>query len=154
MRRNLNNKKARTDAVAAFAEASSAKSLEHMKELVAQFKQRATEFAVKHRTEINRNPKARHAFLNLAKRIGVDPLASSKSMWGDVGLAKFYSDLAIAAFNVCMATRKWNGGLISLKELTGRLLRLRAPAGGGRRRRRRQQQRRQRRRQRRRVRRH
>jgi ESCRT-II complex subunit VPS22 len=60
----------------------------------------------------------------MARSIGVDPLASTKSFWGDaLGLGRFYSDLAVAAAGVCMATRAVNGGLLSLADLTARLAR-------------------------------
>ena len=117
-------------AVSAFSAGAHADAVRNMVALVAEFKARASAFGVTHRDAINRSPEARRTFLELARKIGVDPLASSKNMWGGVGLVEFYADLAIAAFGVCMATRKWNGGLIPLRELTSRLQRLRAGGGG------------------------
>jgi hypothetical protein len=95
----------------------------------ARFKERAVAFSVEHRDEIKRSPEARRQFLSLCARIKVDPLASSGSMWRGVGLVQFYADLSVAAYAVCFASRRWNGGLISLRELTGRLQRQRGAGG-------------------------
>jgi ESCRT-II complex subunit VPS22 len=85
-------------------------------------------FGVSHREEIQRSgrtdPQWRARFLDLFRRVGVDPLSSSKNVWSQAlgtDLVKFYADLAIAAAGVCMATRPLNGGLISLAGLTERL---------------------------------
>jgi ESCRT-II complex subunit VPS22 len=93
------------------------------------FKTALESFALSHRAEIARDPEFRRDFVRIARSIGVDPLASSKSIWASaLGVGSFYFELGVRAASVCMATRAANGGLISLAELTNRL----AMLGGGR----------------------
>jgi ESCRT-II complex subunit VPS22 len=96
---------------------------------MAAFKTALESFALSHRAEIARDPEFRRDFVRIARSIGVDPLASSKSIWASaLGVGSFYFELGVRAASVCMATRAANGGLISLAELTNRL----AMLGGGR----------------------
>jgi len=49
----------------------------------------------------------------MCKEIGVDPLASKKGFWDQMlGVADFYYELAIQVVNICIATRKFNGGFL------------------------------------------
>ena len=96
------------------------------------FKSSLETFAASHRAEIARDPEFRRDFVRLARSIGVDPLASSKSIWAStLGLGSFYFELGVRAASVCMATRAVNGGLISLTELTKKLAALGGSAGAG-----------------------
>jgi ESCRT-II complex subunit VPS22 len=96
------------------------------------FKSSLEAFAASHRAEIARDPEFRRDFVRLARSIGVDPLASSKSIWAStLGLGSFYFELGVRAASVCMATRAVNGGLISLTELTKKLAALGGSAGAG-----------------------
>ena len=96
------------------------------------FKSSLENFAASHRAEIARDPEFRRDFVRLARSIGVDPLASSKSIWASaLGLGSFYFELGVRAASVCMATRAVNGGLISLTELTKKLAALGGREGAG-----------------------
>jgi ESCRT-II complex subunit VPS22 len=114
-------------------------SRERAQALWAELMAQLSAFGVRHRDEIQRSGRGdaqwRARFLSLFRTVGVDPLASSKSEWSKAlgaDLVRFYADLAIAAANVCQATRPLNGGLISLADLTERLnRRKRARPGGG-----------------------
>ena len=120
-------------------EVGTRKSREKAQALWAELMAQLSAFGVKHRDEIQRSGRSdaqwRARFLDLFRAVGVDPLASSKSEWSKAlgaDLVRFYADLAIAAANVCQATRPLNGGLISLADLTARLNgRKRARPGGG-----------------------
>lgn len=104
------------------------------------FKDELQNFGVRYREELNvkghnewQSPEFRRNFLQLFKKVGVDPLSSSKNVWSQAlgtGLVQFYADLAVAAAGVCMATRPLNGGLIPLLELTERLRRKGSASGG------------------------
>ena len=101
-------------------------------ERMSVFKTSLESFAASHRAEIARDPEFRRDFVRLAQSIGVDPLASSKSLWASaLGLGSFYFELGVRAASVCMATRASNGGLISLLELTRRLAALGGREGAG-----------------------
>jgi len=95
-------------------------------EQMAKFKSDLEVYADKHREDIARDPVFRKQFVGLARSIGVDPLASSKSIWSTkLGLGRFYFDLSVSAASICIATRPLNGGLLSLRDLTQRLIRAR-----------------------------
>ena len=108
---------------------------------MASLKAQLEAFGVRHRDELQRSGRDpwqsaefRGQFLGLFRKIGVDPLSSSKNMWSQAlgtGLVKFYADLAVAAAGVCIATRPLNGGLLSLSELTERLNRQKRGGGAG-----------------------
>lgn len=82
-----------------------------------------TEFARKHRKEIQNDPAFRNKFLEMCGPLGVDPLASEKGFWGSVlGMGDFYYELSVKAAEVCMASRTRNGGIISVAEVRSILL--------------------------------
>lgn len=115
--------RARTEEISQDLAADRAK---HIEEQVKTFKDALETFALKYRTEINRDPVFRHQFIKMAKSIGIDPLASSKGFWADtIGVGTFYYDLGIQIINICLATRSFDGGLISMNDLLIRLHRLR-----------------------------
>lgn len=50
--------------------------------------------------------------------LGVDPLSSEKSFWGNIlGMGDFYHELAVKVAEVCSASRSTNGGIMSVKEV-------------------------------------
>lgn len=101
----------------------------HVASQMATFRAHLEEFARKHRADINRDPAFRHAFARMTRSLGVDPLASSKGLWGEVlGVGDFFFELAVQIIDVCVATRALNGGLISLDDLQRRLTRIRGGA--------------------------
>eukprot|EP00668_Euglena_longa_P040872 GGOE01053798.1.p1 GENE.GGOE01053798.1~~GGOE01053798.1.p1 ORF type:complete len:260 (+),score=91.63 GGOE01053798.1:85-864(+) len=83
------------------------------------FRSKLQEFAAENRHQINRNPEFRHEFLKMCSSLGVDPLASTKGFWAELlGYGDFYYELAIQIIEVCLSTRKQNGGLVPLAEIT------------------------------------
>ena len=54
-----------------------------------------SEFAKKHKKEIQEDPAFRKKFLEMCAPIGVDPLSSKKGFWdGVLGIGEFYYELA------------------------------------------------------------
>lgn len=97
-------------------------SMDHLTRQMAVFKERLEEFAVKHKSQINKNPEFRSKFQSMTASIGVDPLASNKGFWADVlGVGNFYFELGVQIVDVCMSTRSANGGLIDMQDLLRRL---------------------------------
>lgn len=77
-----------------------------------------TEFAKKHRHEIQQDPAFRHQFLQMCAPLGVDPLSRENSFWGKLlGMGDFYYELAVKVAEVCIASRSRNGGIISIQEV-------------------------------------
>ena len=77
-----------------------------------------TEFAKKHRQEIQQDPAFRYQFLQMCAPLGVDPLSTEQSFWGKLlGMGDFYYELAVKVAEVCLASRSRNGGIISLQEV-------------------------------------
>ena len=67
-------------------------------------------------------PYFRAQFQKMCEKIGVDPLASSKGLWGELlGLGDFYYELGVQIIEVCIRTRPHNGGIIGVHELLQRL---------------------------------
>lgn len=77
-----------------------------------------TEFAKKHRQEIQQDPAFRYQFLQMCAPLGVDPLSTENSFWGKLlGMGDFYYELAVKVAEVCLASRSRNGGIISVQEV-------------------------------------
>ena len=58
------------------------------------FKTNLEDFAVKHRTDLKKNPEFRAHFQQMCAQIGVDPLASSKGYWAQtLGVGDYYYEL-------------------------------------------------------------
>ena len=92
-------------------------------ETVKKLETKLTEFAKKHKKEIQTDPAFRKRFLEMCAPIGVDPLASEKGFWGSVlGIGDFYYELAVKVSEICMASRSRNGGIISVSEVRSILL--------------------------------
>ena len=87
-------------------------------ETVEKLEVKLTEFAKKHKNEIQSDPAFRHKFLQMCAPLGVDPLLSKKGFWGNLlGMGDFYYELAVKVAEVCVATRSKNGGIISIQEV-------------------------------------
>ncbi|KAL7558355.1 hypothetical protein ACA910_004020 [Epithemia clementina (nom. ined.)] len=77
-----------------------------------------SEFAKRHQSEIQNDPVFRERFLQMCAPLGVDPLASKKSFWGQLlGMGDFYHELAVKVAEVCLAAKARNGGIMSLTEV-------------------------------------
>lgn len=77
-----------------------------------------TSFAKAHKTEIQKDPVFRHRFLQMCAPLGVDPLASQKTILGNLlNIGDFYHELAVKVAEVCLATKSSNGGMISITEI-------------------------------------
>lgn len=87
-----------------------------------QFQRSLEEFATKYKSEIKRNPEFRARFQEMCSKIGVDPLASSKGFWAQLlGVGDFYYELGVQIVEVCLATRQYNGGIITMEALCASL---------------------------------
>ncbi len=99
-------------------------------------------FAAHHRADIKRDPQFRHAFQKMCASIGVDPLGGGASasasargdgvtgkvagMWNSMlGFGDWQYELGIQIVDVCLSTRHINGGLIEMRDLIQRIIRLR-----------------------------
>ena len=89
----------------------------HAADIVEGTQDRLEEFARKHRTEIVKNPDFRSKFNSMWASIGVGPLASTKGVWGALGMGDFYYELGIQMIQVCMERRATSGGLDSASEV-------------------------------------
>lgn len=108
------------------SELASAKA-EHVEKQVGVFRAKLEEFARKHRKGINRDPEFRRQFQIMCKRIGVDPLVSSKGFWAEIlGIGDFYYELGVQVTDACISSRDENGGLMDLAELRARVHAMRA----------------------------
>ena len=85
-----------------------------------------SEFSQNHQEKIKKDPKFRAQFTKMCGQLGVDPLATSKSVWASMsGVGDFYYELAVQSIEICMATREENGGLIELDDLYKKLVKSR-----------------------------
>ena len=85
---------------------------------VQKLEMKLSDFAKKHRSEIQNDPAFRAKFLEMCTPLGVDPLSSEKGIWGNMlGIGEFYYELAVKVAEVCIASRSRNGGIISVAEV-------------------------------------
>jgi ESCRT-II complex subunit VPS22 len=89
----------------------------HMQTQMDLFKTKLEEFANKHKRQIRTDPVFRQQFQKMCSKIGVDPLASNKGVWAQLGVSQFYTELSIQIVDVCLSTRPLNGGLIEVDDL-------------------------------------
>lgn len=76
--------------------------LAHLQRQVQTFKTRLSEFASKHREDINADAELRATFTQLCADIGVDCLASSTGWWAKtLGLGDHYFSLAVRVIHAC-----------------------------------------------------
>jgi ESCRT-II complex subunit VPS22 len=93
-----------------------------MREQLVVFKEKLEQFGIKHKKDINRDPVLRRRFLEMCKSIGVDPLMSNRGFWVQIlGVGDFYYEVAVQVIDVCLRTRRTNGGLIELVSLCNHL---------------------------------
>jgi len=68
--------------------------VKHMTEVIEQFRIHLEDFARKYKTQIRSDPVYRAQFQTMCEKVGVDPLASSKGIWGELlGLGDYYYEL-------------------------------------------------------------
>ena len=92
-------------------------------ETVKKLEVKLSEFAKKHKKEIQEDPAFRKKFLEMCAPIGVDPLSSKKGFWdGVLGIGEFYYELAVKVAEVCLASRSRNGGIMSIAEVQSILM--------------------------------
>ncbi|KXZ41680.1 hypothetical protein GPECTOR_323g36 [Gonium pectorale] len=104
-------------------------SLQAMHDQLASFRANLEEFARKYRADIRRDPVFRAQFHTMCANIGVDPLASNKSLWASaLGLGDYYYELGVQVVEACLASRPLNGGIMELPALLRAVTRRR---GGG-----------------------
>ncbi|KAF9130662.1 ESCRT-II subunit protein snf8 [Mortierella sp. 14UC] len=100
--------------------------MEQLRGQLDTFKSNLENFARNHRKDIQKDPVFRMHFQKMCGNIGVDPLASSKGVWGELlGVGDFYYELGIQIIDVCLSTRTLNGGLMELSEVKRRVDRMR-----------------------------
>jgi len=100
------------------AEEMKAVSLSSAMETVKKLEIKLTDFAKKHKKEIQTDPAFRKKFLEMCAPLGVDPLSSEKGFWKNMlGIGEFYYELAVKVAEVCLASRSRNGGIISVSEV-------------------------------------
>jgi len=105
------------------AEEMKAVSLASAMETVEKLEVKLSDFAKKHKKEIQHDPAFRKRFLEMCAPLGVDPLSSEKGFWGNMlGIGEFYYELAVKVAEVCMASRSRNGGIISVSEVRSILM--------------------------------
>jgi ESCRT-II complex subunit VPS22 len=94
-----------------------------MKNSLKSFKDRLIDFSRSHQKEILQKPEFRFQFHEMCKQVGIDPISSSKNVFSDFGVGRFYYELSIQVVDICYSTRSQNGGIIQITELK-RLLEL------------------------------
>jgi len=91
-----------------------------------EFSEKLTQFSIQHQEKIKQDATFRSQFVAMCAQLGVDPLASSKSVWSSLsGVGDFYYELAVQSIEICMASRQENGGLMELDSLFNKLVRSR-----------------------------
>lgn len=113
--------------------------VEDLRRQIDVFGRQLREFAAAHKKDIRQDPEFRHAFQQMCTSMWVDPLAgrpatasaSSKlgkvgELWNDLlGFGDWQHELGVQIVDVCVSTRKQNGGIISMKDLIEGIIRLR-----------------------------
>ena len=93
-------------------------SIQSAMDTVEKLEQKLTEFAKKHRSEIQKDPAFRYQFLQMCAPLGVDPLQSKKSFWdGLLNMGDYYYELSVKVAEACLASRARNGGIMSITEV-------------------------------------
>ena len=88
-----------------------AEQLRQLKTSLETLQANVQEFATKHKNDIRKDPDFRRQFQEMCASIGVDPLASSKGLWGGMlGIGDFYYELGVQIVEICMANNHRNGG--------------------------------------------
>ena len=88
--------------------------LEQAQQQLESFRSRLTEFALKYRSRIQKDPAFREEFVSMCDLLGVDRIQTSRSSgsWlkDIVGIGTFYTDLAVQILTQCMIQRKSSYG--------------------------------------------
>jgi len=70
-------------------------------QVIDTFRTHLEEFARKYKTQIRSDPVFRAQFQIMCEKVGVDPLASSKGLWGELlGLGDYYYELGVRIVEV------------------------------------------------------
>jgi len=97
-------------------------SLQSAIDTVEKLEVKLTEFAKRHRSEIQKDPVFRQRFLQMCAPLGVDPLSSNKTVLGSLlGMGDFYHELSVKIAEVCLSTKSSNGGIMSVREIQSAL---------------------------------
>ena len=99
------------------AEELNALSLASAMETVEKLEIKLSDFAKKHKYEIQNDPAFRAKFHEMCALLGVDVLDTEKSFWGKLGMGDFFYELGIRVVEVCLASRSRNGGIIRVSEV-------------------------------------
>ncbi len=65
--------------------------------------------------QIKNNKEVRAKFNAICNRIGIDPIVSKRSMWGN--FSDFYNQLTVQILRICEKQREINGGLMKIDEV-------------------------------------
>ncbi len=99
------------------------RQLDEALQLFNQCKQNLSQFAKKHRSDLQQDALFRTKFHQMCTSIGVDPISSAKGIWTEMlgGLGTFYYEIGVHVVQVCIETRSVNGGMISFEQLLERV---------------------------------
>ena len=80
--------------------------IEQAKTQLESFRSKLTEFALKYRSRIQKDPVFREEFVSMCDMVGVDPIQTSRTStsWLKeiVGIGSFYTDLSVQILTQCM----------------------------------------------------
>lgn len=107
-------------------QAIEASDFAHLEKQMKDLSNKLSQFSKNHQEKIKKDPEFRAQFTQMCASLGVDPLASSKTVWASMsGVGDFYYELAVQSIEICMASRHENGGLIELDILFKKLVKSR-----------------------------
>ena len=79
-------------------------------QVIDTFRTHLEEFARKYKTQIRSDPVFRAQFQIMCEKVGVDPLASSKGLWGELlGLGDYYYELGVRIVEVNLLYSSFTG---------------------------------------------
>ncbi|GKY97890.1 hypothetical protein MPSEU_000747000 [Mayamaea pseudoterrestris] len=100
------------------ADEMKAMSFQSALDTIEKLEVKLTEFAKKHKNEIQTDPVFRQRFLAMCAPLGIDPLSAKKGFWaGLLGMGDYYHELAVQVAEVCLASKSRNGGIMSLTQV-------------------------------------
>ena len=86
-----------------------------MKEIFARLKSNLSQYSEKYSEEIKNNKEMRGKFNAICNRIGIDPIITKKSMWGN--FSDFYNQVSVQILRICEKQREYTGGLMRIDDL-------------------------------------
>ncbi|KAL7446961.1 hypothetical protein ACHAXM_010704 [Skeletonema potamos] len=92
-------------------------SLASAMETVEKLETKLSDFAKRHKNEIQHDPAFRAKFLEMCALLGVDIMSSEKGFWGKLGMGDFFYELSVKVAEVALASRSRNGGIIRVSEV-------------------------------------